>query len=366
MELRTMRNCVLPVLIGAAAMLFAGCQKSESDPELTAILKKMADTPASSTGDAGLKAQVEATRDAVRDLKQSQADDLRKLTAELMTKLDSLSKRLSDAEVKLDSTDAAGRSGREALAQMKTDIAAVGAVSNELRTTIGDVASKIRTADPEKLLEAWQKIGEKEREVAAAKAAQETAERKLAEAASKLDANDAEITRLKEDASKAQGADISNHPAMIDLRRKNTELDKNLRDAQRQLDQLKAYIDTLQKGTPAPAPGPGSAAVAGDPWEAGFRAIVTSAVFVPDTSAYNIIADVKEGTAPAIGDVLSVMSEKNEVVCEIRVIRLWDNNGFGGVQIGGKAISPAPTKGDRIVRMKGAVSGAPKDGASGS
>jgi outer membrane murein-binding lipoprotein Lpp len=347
-----MRRTIVTAALAAAMLgigcLAAGCSKNESDPELKAILAKMAD---GSGSDAGLKAQIDSVKDAVRDLKASVGESERKVSGDVGTKLDTLLARLNTLEQKVDAGEAAGRTARESIASIKGEVTGISGTVTNLKTNLEDVASKVKASDPQEYLKLVKEVGEKERAAAIEKMGREAAESREKKLQGDVDTLRAEMQALKDDLSKAAGADVSNHPALLDLKKKLSTVEAELRDAKKENAKLTAYINDMPKngaapGTSTPKP------VGADPWVAGFRGTVTSATFSPEDQSYTILAEVAEGNPPAIGDVLSVLDDKSQVICEFKVLKTYDAKVFGGIQIGNKQVPTAPTKGDKVVRMK--------------
>lgn len=345
-------------LSGLALAFLASCNQ-QSDPDLraavTALANAQAARPAATdSGTEALKPQLDAIKESIRELRQTQQDDGRKYKADILTEIAGLANRVQEMERRATASDANGTATKDAATAARTDTANALTVLAGIRVSLDELAAKVRGADPAEYLKLMREIGEKERQIAAAEAERDRAAAEAKAGADKMLALQTEIDSLKAEIAKLGGADVSNHPQFIDLRRKNQELEKSLRENQKEYDQLKGLVDDWRaKGLVPNSDGTTEvkAPESAEPYAAGFEAIVGTATYNPENQKHVIIAKVKEGGQPQMGEVLDIVNAEGKKICSFKVMGIYENNDFGGMRTDSN-IAPAPTRGDRVLRPR--------------
>jgi len=349
------------VLVLALAMGGLSACQQQSDPELraaiTALASNQAARPAGADASAdALKPQLDAIKESIRELRQAQQDDSRKSKADLSTEIASLMSKVQELDRRMQSGEAAAVTTREAATGAKTDAASALTALSGIKVALDDLAAKVKGSDPAEYLKLIREIGEKERQIANVEGERDKAKADMDAVNAKVAELQGSIDTLKAEMAQMGGADISKHPQFVEQRKKLQDAEAERRNLQKEYDQLKVLVDDMRKtgvvgGTPAATGDAAKPATPAEPYVAGFEATVGTATYNPEAQKHVIIAKIKDGAAPTVGEVLDIVNDKGEKVCAFRVMTIYEDNSFGGMRTD-SAITPAPTRGDRVLRPR--------------
>ncbi|MCK6439309.1 MAG: hypothetical protein L6Q71_03800 [Planctomycetes bacterium] len=231
---------------------------------------------------------------------------------------------------------------------------------NTLKGAVDELKVTLATVDLQKFLDVSRQLAEVTGRAYKAEGERDAAREMLTAADATMTQLKGKVSELEARMGEMSGSDISKHPDFVALKKKVDELVDGKEKLQKDYDKMKALADAqaeeinnLKAGVPAqPKPAETSTPTAG--FEAGFRSVVKTAQFFEVSKQFNMLVDLKEGEMPKKGDVLVILNEKEEVVCELKVTAIFDGVQFGGETIAASVDNP-PTQGD-VVRRRRAIS----------
>jgi outer membrane murein-binding lipoprotein Lpp len=252
----------------------------------------------------------------------------------------------SDADKRMDEID-----GRlERVSDLETTI-------NTLKGMIETLESKVKSVDPNQVLDAQKELINKEADLRIEKQAKDAALAEVAGLKIKLETAEAEVARLNGEVAGLVAGDISKNPQYRDIKAENIRLQSDVSKWKSDYEALaqkhKALEEHLQKGSNPPPEDPTPStedyAFSGS--------VVEVSRGRADGPSYLLVGTIKlGGTLPPVGTELFVLDAKDKPVCKVKVVRYYyvdDNEDLPVEEVGCSTIDEKTTrpvaKGDSVV-----------------
>jgi hypothetical protein len=337
--------------VAVAVLMAAGCQDQQArdqNAKLQAELDAMKAQKASGGGDDLLKVLLADRQggdngDLAKKLNSYNED----VTAG-QDKLEKLIKETNaDSDKRMD--DIEGRLKR--VSDLETTI-------NTLKGMIETLESKVKSVDPNQVLDAQKELINKEADLRIEKQAKEAALLEIADLKGKLVIAEAEVQRLNGEVATLLNGDISKHKDYKALKAENIRLENENKKWQSDYDalaqKLKALEERLQNGSNPPSEEPKP--TVGDYTFSG-SVVEVSRGARADGPSYLLVGSIKAGgTTPPIGTELIVLDAKEKPVCKVKVVQYYyldDNEDLPVEEIGCSTLDEKVTrpvaKGDTVV-----------------
>lgn len=361
-----MRRMIVATL--AVAVLFAaGCQDQEARNQ-NARLQAELDAMKAKQGSGGNDALLALL--ANQNKGQDNAALERKLNSfgeDVSAGLDKIQKQIRDND------SASGKRMDDIEGKLK-QVSDLQATITTLRGMIESLESKVKSVDPNEVLNVQKDLINKEADLRLEKQLKEAALAEVSAMKDQLAAAQAEVENLKAEMAGLQGADISKHPMYREKEAENRKLAGDLKKSQSDYENLKLRYDELEaqlrKGANPPEEQPKPSNPVYD-----FSGTVTevSKGSRPDGPSYLLVGGIK-GTVPAIGTELVVLDPKSTLICKVKVVRHYhfnDNDDMPVEEVGCQTIdeksSRPVAKGDTVawIKAKEAGGGESKGAAGG-
>lgn len=334
------------------SLALQGC--NNTDPELIAALK--AGHGASGKVDtSALDRRFDELASQLREFRNESAGGRADLSRSQAEGIASLERKLKTFEEDLDAARKAASSANSEIGALRSSNAGVAASVEQLRVSVEGVQSALKLIDPKELIAMSKLVAEKEGELIRAQSANDDLKSELEELndalgqlRATLEARDAEIQDMLE-------GDVSKNPAYTKLRDELRALKKAHDTLKSDYSKMEALVRDYQNGrTPSEAVenategGGSNTNEAKDPPK--FRSRVSAQpVFNASTGEFVVEGAPDIGGLPETRTSLWIIKADGTFICEIEVLKVWDEEKyFGGVTRGVRE-GNVPVKGDYIV-----------------
>jgi outer membrane murein-binding lipoprotein Lpp len=228
---------------------------------------------------------------------------------------------------------------------------------NTLKGMIETLESKVKSVDPNQVLDAQKELINKEADLRIEKQAKDAALAEVASLKIKLEAAEAEVERLNGEVAGLVAGDISKNPQYKDIKAENIRLQSEISrwksDYEALAQKYKALEDHLQKGSNPP---PEDTKPATTDYDFSGSVVEVSRGRA-DGPSYLLVGSIKlGGTLPPVGTELFVLDAKEKPVCKVKVVRYYyvdDNEDLPVEEVGCSTIDEKTTrpvaKGDSVV-----------------
>jgi predicted nuclease with TOPRIM domain len=233
-----------------------------------------------------------------------------------------------------------------------------------LRGMIESLESKVKSVDPNEVLNVQRDLINKEADLRVEKQLKDAALAEVSAMKEQLAAAQAEVENLKAEMAGLQGADVSKHPMYREKEAENRKLAGELKKTQSDYENLKLRYDELEaqlrKGANPPSEQPKATAEAYD-----FSGAVTEVRkgSRPDGASFLLVGGI-QGSVPPVGTELVVLDAKNNLLCKVKVVRHYhfdDKDEMPVEEVGCQTIdeksSRPVAKGDTVVWIKAKEAG---------
>lgn len=232
------------------------------------------------------------------------------------------------------------------------------ATINTLKGMIETLEGKVKSVDPNQVLDAQKELINKEADLRIEKQAREALQAELTQLKTKLDEQIQELQRRQAQIDSLLGGDISKHEEYKKLKADNVRLGNENKKWQSDYDALaqkhKALEEHLQKGSNPPKEEPKE--TVGDYTFSG-SVVEVSRGARADGPSYLLVGSIKVGgQTPPIGTELIVLDAKQKAVCKVKVVQHYyrdDNEDLPVEEVGCSTIDEKVTrpvaKGDSVV-----------------
>jgi peptidoglycan hydrolase CwlO-like protein len=342
----------LAAAVAVALFVTAGCQDQqarEQNAKLQAELDAMKASKASG-GDDDLVKLLLADRQGGGD-SGDLAKKLNSYNEDVTAGQDKLEKLIKDSDADNDKRmdDIEGRLKR--VSDLETTI-------NTLKGMIETLEGKVKSVDPNQVLDAQKELINKEADLRVEKQAKDAALLEIQDLKAKLSAAEAEVQRLNGEVATLLNGDISKHPEYKNLKAEHARLEGEVKkwesDYKSLNDMYKALEERLRNGSNPPEEKP--VETVGDYAFSGSVVDVTRGAR-PEGPSYLLVGSIKAGgQTPPIGTELIVLDAKEKAVCKVKVIQYYyldDNEDLPVEEIGcstiDEKVSRPVAKGDTVV-----------------
>ncbi|MBZ0135307.1 MAG: hypothetical protein K8I27_02900 [Planctomycetes bacterium] len=345
-----MRRTIAAVL-AVSVLLAAGCQDQQARDQNARLQAEL---------DA-LKAQKSSGSDDLIKLmianqgEGASADSTRKLNSlgeDLRAGLDGITKQISDN----DAADTRRMNDLEAQIKKVSDIEAT---ISTLKGMIETLETKVKGVDPNEVLSTHKELINKEADLRVETQAREAAEAEIATLKATVSTLQDDLKVAQAEVQALKGEDISKHPMYVDLKKKNRELENDLKVQTDAKDALQKRVDDLEAHLKSGSnPPPEEPKV--DTKDYTFTGTVVSVRSSARAGGPSLLmVKVDSGTPPPKDSELVVLDEKRNPICKVKVIQHYhvDNKDtlpveeIGCTTINEAASNPV-TKNDTVVWVK--------------